>query len=340
MAQLKERIPMKNTKMTKTVLATALTATTLGSVATPLAFADKIRIDPTFTYGETLNNQQLQQTRQALGVSDDAKDVEIHVNELNALLHDNYPYQQVYSSAFIESGNNDGGVEVDIVTPENITDISERDYENAAITSGAVDVSIKVASAVKVDGSGALAGVYKTFQENGQALDQESVEVAQEELQTTSEINSENEGKEGYSNDALNAAVAEIKKEIQEYKDDNDGQINDDQVKVIINNVVNNYNLDGVLSEENIQSIAQLMNRFSQIELSKEQKDALNDLGGRLQQAGDEIISKAKQQWNNLDDEDKANIKGWWQRIVDSVKGFFQSITGAVKGNDNAEQTN
>src|SRR5699024_3095147 len=134
-------------KFTKRILLTSGVLALGLAVAAPNKLADKVAIDPMFTYGETLDDSQYTETKELLGV-----------NELNDLLQDTYPYNQVYSSAYITPADNDGGVTVEIETPDTITDITEAQYENAAITAGAVDVDIKVASAVKVDGSGALAG--------------------------------------------------------------------------------------------------------------------------------------------------------------------------------------
>ena len=294
---------------------------------TAQVLADKIKIQPMFTYGESLNEQQFQQTRQTLGVQDGAQEIKVHINELNGLLHDSYPYYQVYSSAYITPADNQGGVTVNILTPQTITSITPRQYENAAVTAGAVDVNINVASAVQVDGSGALAGVYKAFQESGHQLNQEAVGVAQDELGVASKITEENKGKKGYSDDALNAAIAEIKAEIQKAKEENKGNISNEQIQVIINNVINNYNLNNVLSQENIDQLQNLMQKFSQIELTDEQKDALTKLGQDLLKSGDELLKKAKTSWDSLDDNKKQEISqqatSIWQQFLNFLKNIF-----------------
>lgn len=293
--------------------------------------ADKVKISPMFTYGESLTQSQYDETKRTLGVQDGTKEIKVYINELNGLLNDNYPYHQVYSSTYITPASNNGGVTVEIVTPKTITAISPRQYENAALTAGAVDVNIRVASAVTVDGSGALAGVYKAFKDAGYALDAEKVGVAQEELNLTSELTQENKDKAGYSDDAMNAAIAEIKNEIQKTKDENNGAINADQIQVIINNIINNYNLGDVLSEDNKQQIQNFMVQFSQIELTDEQKQALSDFGQKLLKSGDEIVQKAKSAWNNLDDSKKQEITqeatSLWQQILNFIKKLFNTFS-------------
>src|SRR5699024_489179 len=159
--------------------------------------------------------------------------------------------------------------------PDTITDITEAQYENAAITAGAVDVDIKVASAVKVDGSGALAGVYKAFEDAGYSLDDDARQVAQDELAVTSSITQENEDTEGYSDSDMNAAIADIKAQIADLKEQNGGSISVDEITVIVNNVVNNYNLNSVISEDNIQAIIDQMKNFSNLERSEEHTSEL-----------------------------------------------------------------
>lgn len=310
-------------KKIKLGLLSTLTVASFAFIA-PHAKADKVAIDPMFTYGETLNDTQYQNTKETLGVASGTEEIPVYVNELNSLLNDSYPYQQVYSSAYITPANNNGNISVEILTPETITSITEAQYENAALTAGAVDVDIKVASAVKVDGSGALAGVYKAFEASANTLDDQAVSVAQDELNMTSEITQENKDKEGYSDELLNAAIAEIKTAIQEKKDENGGSISTGDIQVIVNNVINNYNLDGVISQENIDQIINQMNNFSQLELTQEQKDQISAFGKKLQETGGDLLDQAKTAWNNTDQEAvKEEATSLWQQFLDLINQIF-----------------
>ncbi|PJH69351.1 DUF1002 domain-containing protein, partial [Salmonella enterica subsp. enterica serovar Typhimurium] len=80
------------------------------------------------------------------------------------------------------------GVNVVVETPENLTKITEEQYMNAAITAGVQDVTIMVGSISSVTGESALTGVYKAFDANGEDLDKERMAIAQQELETTSDI--------------------------------------------------------------------------------------------------------------------------------------------------------
>lgn len=295
--------------------------------ATPV-LADKVDIEPMMTYGESLNQEELAQTKSALGVKDGAKEVPVYINELNSLLQDDYPYSQVYSSTYITPAKNNGKVTVEIVTPKTITAITEAQYQNAAITAGAVDVNIKVASVKAVDGSGALAGVYKSFQAAGYTLNSQNVQVAQNELSTLSAISKENKGKEGFSDKELNAAIAEIKRQIQAEKEKNDGQIDQDQVKQIVVNIINNYHLGDVLSQENIQQIVGQMNQFSQLQLSDAQIRQLKNLTQSLKGKGGELIKEAKEKWDKVDPKKKEEAQNFlrklWKDLINAIREFFR----------------
>lgn len=279
-----------------------------------------------FTYGESLTQPQLKETERLLNVPEKAKALPVYIKELNGLLQDTYPYSQVYSSTLITPTSNKGKVTVEILTPKTITAITPLQYENAALTAGATNVNIKVASAVEVDGSGALAGVYKAFQNSGKALNKEAVIVAQDELRTASNITKDNKNKPGYSDEALNAAIADMKTQIQQTKAKNGGSIDGNTIQLIVNNVINNYHLDQQLSPENIQQLQNLMHRFSQIELTEEQKKAISHFGKTLADKSGKLVDSAKSAWNNMDAKDKEGIMNFFRELWVSFKNLINSF--------------
>lgn len=279
----------------------------------------------TFTYGESLNDSQYQETKNVLGVESGATEIEVQINELNSLLQDNYNYYQVYSSSYI-TPNSNGGINVDIVTPNTITTITPLQYENAALTAGATDVNIKVGSAVTVDGSGALAGVYKTFQDAGYALDNQAVETAQEELAVTGQITEENQNEAGYTDEALNAAIADMKVQVQQLNEETNNSVTIEQIQVIVNNVVNNYQLNAYLTEDNIQQLTNLMHQFSQINLTQEQKDAIYAFGQDIVNNSQNLFDQAQTAWNNIDDTQKQDLTEQATSIWEQIKQFFADL--------------
>lgn len=316
------------TKIITVFLAAVLMIIPLGTYQVQAAKVAK----PVFAYGESLTDAEIEKTRRLLGVEEGATEIEVMINELNGLLHNDYPYYQVYSSVYIAPKADGEGINVEIKTPATITHITETQYENAAITAGATNVDISVASVKAVDGSGALAGVYKAYQEEGNELPQVNVQVAQKELEVTSEINEENKDKEGYSDDLLNAAIAEIKAQIQKEKEEAGGNTTNININNIVNTIINNYNLQNVLSQDNVQKIENLMNDFSTIEFTQDQKDAISQFGQNLVDKGGELLDQAKASWDNIDEETKENVGNFFSNLWDAIVQFFTSIVDAIKG--------
>lgn len=311
----------------KPLLALALSSFLLGSFpgAEKRAFADELK-NPVFAYGESLTATEKERTGELLGVAMEDKELIVKINELNDLLHNSYDYYQVYSSVYLKPGDTGEGVRVEIVTPETITKITPAQYQNAAITAGAVNLTIRIASVKAVDGSGALAGVYKAFSDAGFELPEENVIVAQEELQETSDISEDNEGKEGYSDELLNAAIAEIKAQIQKEKEENGGDISQVNITNIVNNVLNNYNLGDILSEENKEKLIELMKKFGELEFTAEQKEAIKDFGKNLIENGGNLLDDVKSTWDNLDEDVKTGIAGFFRSIFEALGNFFKGL--------------
>lgn len=287
--------------------------------------ADNLK-QPVYSYGQSLTKEQKEETAHLLKVSDKALEMQVNIKEMNALLHDHYQYYQVYSSVYLEPAKDKSGVNVDIVTPDTITAITPTEYANAAITAGATNMNIRVASVKAVDGSGALAGVYKAFSGTTGNLPEENIKVAQEELVITSKINEQNKGKDGFSDELFNAALAEIKAQIAKTKQDNGGSISVGNITTIVNSVVNNYNLDGVLTKDNLQSLQGLMEKFSKIELSEEQKANLQKLGERLLKEGDTLMKKVQNGWANLSPSTKSELGGFFGNLFQGIVDFFQGL--------------
>src|SRR5699024_6768603 len=98
------------------------------------------------------------------------------------------PDSNMYSSAKITTKDNGHGVVVDVVNPENITEVTNEMYANALLTAGVENALIEVASPYKVTGHSALTGVYKAFNVDGEALDKDRMEVANEELDVATDL--------------------------------------------------------------------------------------------------------------------------------------------------------
>lgn len=320
---------MKKNWKIHTILTLALSGLLVSSFSLPgkKVFADELN-EPVFAYGESLTAQEKEKTAELLSVDQEAKEIIVRIDELNDILHNSYDYYQVYSSVFLKPGDTGEGVRVEIVTPNTITKITPAQYQNAAITAGAVNMTIRIASVKAVDGSGALAGVYKAFTDAGIELPEENIVVAQEELKETSDISEENEGKEGYSDELLNAAIAEIKAQIQKEKEEKGGDINQVNITNIVNNVLNNYNLGDILSEENKDKLIELMKKFGELEFTDAQKEAIKEFGKNLIKNGGNLLDEVKSTWDNLDEDVKTGIGGFFRSILEAIGKFFKGLFG------------
>ena len=68
-------------------------------------------------------------------------------------------------------------------------------------------------------------------------------------------ISEENKGKDGYSDEALNASIADIKEQLADIKQNQDKQITQQQVEDTVNKVLDERGLSEILSENQIQMI-------------------------------------------------------------------------------------
>lgn len=129
---------------------------------------------PTLVYGAGLSDSEVNQTNKAFNISN-IDNVNRQVNSgkdfLTYLGQDGVSDNSLFSSVLVQKQSKGKGVNVDIKTPQNITSVTETQYANAAITAGASDVQIDVASVKKVTGESALVGVYKALSANGVKVD-------------------------------------------------------------------------------------------------------------------------------------------------------------------------
>ena len=145
----------------------------------------------------------------------------------------------VFSSVSVEFLKNNSGVDVQILTPENITEVQESTYRNAAIAAGAKNVKIQIAAASPVSGHGALAGVYKIFSDAGMELNSENIANA-EMLINIEELLSE----------ASNMKDSEISKFIAEFhlglidSLEREKELSNSSVSDILKSLLKNYNYD------------------------------------------------------------------------------------------------
>lgn len=309
---------------------TLLTAMLLSLVAivsfTKPALADDDT--PVVTLGTSLTDSQRQGTLKTLTAplnGGNYQTITVTGSDLVKYLNpsgDNFTTSSgVWSSAMIQKTSSGSGINVKILDyngKNNITTITANQYKNAALTAGITDANIYVTSAIPIDGSGALAGVYAAYAKNGNALNQKQVNAAQDEMNTLSGITQDNKNKKGYSDAQLNNAVAGAKNEMAKQ-----GQnITDSQIRDIVNNQININHLGDTINNNQKNQIVNLL-------IEVRDSGALKD-GNFKQQASklsNQIQSGAKNIFNKFNTPENRN---WLQDLWDQVVKFFSGLFGGV----------
>ena len=167
----------------------------------------------------------------------------------------------VWSSALVQKTNN-GGINVTIVPyngTNNITTITADQYRNAALTAGVSNANLYITSAVKIDGSGALAGVYAAFAQNGENLNNQQINAAQQEVNTLSSITQANKGKDGYTDKQLNNAVAGAKQQMASQSNNGQQTLSQNQIGNIVDSQLKQNNLTTIINNNQRQLIINLL---------------------------------------------------------------------------------
>lgn len=239
---------------------------------------------------------------------------------------------KAYSSALIARTKSGTGVTVDIVTPENITARTEAMYRSAAITSGVYDAYIRIGSVRTMDGSGALAGIYKIYDEVDPAVDDsdqksrdEKREVAQDQMQVVAGIDASNQNNTDYSSENMLVMLADIQLELQKINDKLDKLSEDERVKevqTIVIQQINNNGLAEAISPEQQQEIVNNMVAFTYT-------DGVNDSEMAKQLTGfkDDLVKNGKEFKDSLlSEENVGKAKSGFAKFWQGIKDFFGNI--------------
>lgn len=133
--------------------------------------------------GASLTGEDKEFMLSIFGVNQSDNVISIDGNTVNKYLNDGTDNTVgIYSSSKVEFMPKGFGVEVFVITPENITKVSESAYRNAAIAAGATNAYIQIASPQPVTGEGALAGVYEIFSQQGIELNPEDIRIAENQI--------------------------------------------------------------------------------------------------------------------------------------------------------------
>lgn len=292
-----------------------------GEVSENSVIVDERWGKPVLVYGAALSPAKLEQTEKLMELTDeDQKQIDlVSVNgkDLVKYLGSGNVNANMYSSALVVKGEEGSGVKVNIKTPENITEVTETQYANAMITAGVVDSEVRVASPVKVTGESALTGIYKAYEERGVDLDKDRMAVAQEELETTSDIAKTLKGNEDVTAANLDQALIDIKSKLAKIKDKQGDVATDKEVADVVLQALKDNGLDGILEQEQVDRLVNLAKQYQNTDAidSAEVKEQLKSLATG---AADKLGAL----------KDAAEDSG----LLDKVSNFFSELWTSFKG--------
>ena len=269
---------------------------------------------PTLVYGAGLSDSEVNQTNKAFNISN-IDNVNRQVNSgqdfLTYLGQDGVSDNPLFSSVLVQKQSKGKGVNVDIKTPQNITSVTETQYANAAITAGASDVQIDVASVKKVTGESALVGVYKALSANGVKVDEDRTKAANQELNTINDIANSQKDNSNFDSKSLDLANAQIKSDLAKYKKENGNVADNQAIQNIVNKALSDNNLNNVLSNNQIQSLISFAQTY-------QNTDAIDskEVANQLEQYSKDTYNKLK---NVVNSEEAHN---WF----DKIKTFFSNL--------------
>lgn len=252
---------------------------------------------PIVVYGDTLSDAQKQEVTELLEVTD-PESVEKYTvtGEDIANYIDGNPNSRMFSSAKIKQEEEGTGLTINIVTPDNITEVTNEMYANALLTAGVENATVDVASPVKVSGHSALTGIYKAYDAKGQQLDKERMELANDELDVATNLAE----KEGLNQEKVSELLTEIKKAIAEQN-----PATKEEVQQIVEEQLNNLEIS--LSEEDRQMLIDLFNRMRDLDINFDNvKKQLDDIASKVQ----EVI----------------NDEGFWNKVENIFNKLFRMI--------------
>jgi uncharacterized protein YpuA (DUF1002 family) len=264
---------------------------------------------PIVVYGDTLTAEQKKAVQEQLGVDENAD-----VEEFTATGEDLVKYiegenrnARMFSSAKITRQEKGQGLNVEIVTPENITEVTESMYANALLTAGVENANVEVASPVKVSGHSALTGIYKAYDVSGEKLDSVRMEVANEELNVATKLAED----AGIDKEKVSELLTEIKKEIAEQD-----PATKEEVEKIVEEKLQSMNIE--LSPEDRQLLIDLFDKIRSLDID------FNNVQQQLQDLTKDIQSTIKDIVN--DESFGQKVSDFFTGLLDAIAEFFKSI--------------
>ncbi|HDE6087105.1 TPA: DUF1002 domain-containing protein [Staphylococcus aureus] len=317
-------------KIISTMTATAILTTLLASQVSAKNTEEQPELkEDVITYGGNLTSEQKEDVREKLGAKESYKSYDVSVGDVEKFT--GVTYDHIYSSSVIEPKSFGKGVDVEIVTPDNITKVTEEQYTNAAISAGIQNAKIRVASTVEpTTGDGALTGIVKAYAEAGNDLNAEDVKNANQEMSDLANISEENKGNDDYSDAAMNNAVADMKEQVADEKEQN-GDVSEDKIRSIVDETLKEKGLANAINDNQRNTIYNIIINVANSNTlqndPKAFKKQIGDYKNQLEKNHGDLIDKVKDKAKDLNTEENRNFL---QKIWDAIVGFIQWLIDLI----------
>lgn len=287
-------------------LGTMLPITGYAADTSKKAIDEKLGV-PIVVYGANLSEAEKESVKKSLKVDEEPEIEEITVSgqDLVKYIKDSNASSRMYSSAKITRKDAGEGLVIDIVTPDNITQVSAEMYANAMLTAGIEDATVEVAAPKAVTGHSALVGIYKAYEvTTGETLDIERTDVANEELSVATSI-----AKSSNVDDAKVAELlTEIKKEIAELN-----PASREEVQKIVEDQLSKLEIN--LSDQDRQLLVDLMDKISKLDIDfSKWSEQLNDISNTLQEKFGALMQ---------DEGFWAGVKNFFVNLKETISSWF-----------------
>lgn len=267
---------------------------------------------PILAHGASLNDSELAEVHTILGLTNRTFDsVPVTGQDVVHFLGIGNPNSGMYSSALITRNSNGTGIEVSILTPNNITRVTETQYANAMVTAGVTDALVEVAAPFPVTGEAALTGIYKAFDARGIALDEDRMSVAQEQLMVTSGISNYHDDNDDFNSAQLDQAIIDIQAQLADIYDRTGELATQEEILELTRKALENSNLEDIITPDQIQQIAGFASNF-------QLTDAINSTEFR-----DQLANLSDRVGNLVSNVDSGTISGLWGRFKNWLGNIF-----------------
>jgi len=176
-----------------------------------------------------------------------------------------------------------------------------------------------------------LAGVYAAFAQNGENLNNQQINAAQQEVNTLSSITQANKDKDGYSDKQLNNAVAGAKQQMASQSNNGQQTLSQNQIGNIVDSQLKQNNLTTIINNNQRQLIINLL-----VNVQKAGSLKNNDFKAQAGKLADSIQNSAKGLFDKLNkslntEENRNFLQKIWDGIVSFFNGIAQWIQSLIK---------